>query len=73
MAGFKKVPDSNSDAEYSEFVQAAVATVGEIALSYWPLLGGGLCLFVLIVMGRERTAIPVGIAVVILQAWLSFG
>jgi hypothetical protein len=30
-------------------------------------------LFLLIILGKERTAIPVAIAVLALQAWLSFG
>jgi hypothetical protein len=73
MAGFKKSPGDQSGGALAEFIDAVAATAGQVALSYWPLVGGGLILFLLIVLGRERTAIPVGIAVVLLQAWLSFG
>jgi hypothetical protein len=73
MAEFKKIPDGASDGKFAELVSSAAAVAGEIATSYWPLIGGGLCLFLLIILGKERTAIPVGIAVLALQAWLSFG
>jgi hypothetical protein len=73
MADFKKTPGGASDGKFSEFVSSTAAMVGEIATSYWPLIGGGLCLFLLIILGKERTAIPVAIAVLALQAWLSFG
>jgi hypothetical protein len=73
MAGFKKSPDSQSGGPLAELLDSIAATAGQFALSYWPLVGGGLILFLLIVLGKERTAIPVGIAVVLLQAYLSFG
>ena len=73
MAGFKKSPDSQPGGPLAELFDSIAAVAGQLALSYWPLIGGGLILFLLIVLGKERTAIPVGIAVVLLQVWLSFG
>jgi hypothetical protein len=73
MAGFKKSPDDHSGGPLAEFIDSAASAVAQLAISHWPLVIGGITLFLLIVLGRERTAIPVAIAVVLLQAWLSFG
>lgn len=39
----------------------------------WPLLVGGLILFIMILKGWERAAIPVGLVVILAQAWLTYG
>lgn len=71
MAEFKKIPDGGSGDGPFDFITAEAA--GQIAMSYWPAILGGITLFALIIMGRERVAIAVGIAVVILQGWLILG
>jgi hypothetical protein len=42
-------------------------------MSYWPIILGGITLFILIIMGRERSAIAVSIAVILLQGWMILG
>ena len=81
---FKKAPDSNSGSEQGEFGVATAAALdefgavtaealGQFAMIYWPMAVAGMILFVLILRGYERTAIPVGIVAVLLQAWLLLG
>ncbi len=81
---FKKIPDDNSGAAneefgaaaaeaFEEFGAAAAEALGQFAMSYWPLVLAGMILFVLILRGYERAAIPVGIVAVLLQTWLLLG
>ena len=67
MAEFKTAPDSDSVGERFDALTAAMA--GQFAATYWPVILGGIILFVLILKGKERAAIPVGAVVVLLQAW----
>ena len=67
MAKFKKIPDSDSVPGPFDAFTAEVA--GQFAATYWPVVLGGVILFVLILMGKERVAIPVAAVVVLLQAW----
>jgi len=67
MAEFKKIPDSDSGGGPFDAITAEM--LGSIAATYWPVILGGITLFVLILRGNERAAIPVGAAVVLLQAW----
>ncbi len=73
MPVFKKIPDDNSGAAHEEFGAAAAEALGQFAMSYWPLVLAGMILFVLILRGYERAAIPVGIVAVLLQTWLLLG
>jgi len=73
MPVFKKIPDDNSGAAQEEFGAAAAEALGQFAMSYWPLVLAGMILFVLILRGYERAAIPVGIVAVLLQTWLLLG
>ena len=41
-----------------------------LIVGYWPLILGGIILFVLVLRGHERVAMAVGGAVVLLQAWI---
>ncbi len=67
MAEFKKIPDGDSGGGPFDAITAEMA--GQFAATYWPVILGGITLFVLILRGNERAAIPVGAAVVLLQAW----
>ncbi|MHA1528126.1 MAG: hypothetical protein ACTSVG_03830 [Alphaproteobacteria bacterium] len=67
MAEFKKVPDSESGGGLTEVFDPEL--LGQIAATYWPAVLGGITLFVLILIGKERAAIPVAAAIVLLQAW----
>ncbi len=67
MAEFKKIPDSSSGGGPFDAITAEMA--GQFAATYWPVILGGITLFVLILRDNERAAIPVGAAVVLLQAW----
>jgi hypothetical protein len=71
MAEFKKIPDGGSGDGPFDFITAEAA--GQIAMSYWPAILGGITLFILIILGRERVAIAVSIAVILLQGWLILG
>jgi hypothetical protein len=71
MAEFKKIPDGGSGDGPFDFITAEAA--GQIAMSYWPAILGGITLFILIILGRERMAIAVSIAVILLQGWLILG
>ena len=59
-------PGEVFDADAAELAMMAVEAL-------WPLMVGGLILFVMILKGWERAAIPVGIAVILAQAWLTYG
>jgi hypothetical protein len=72
VARFKKTPDGDAS-PVGELTEGTGEVLGQFAMSYWPLFLGGITLFLLIALGYERTAVPVGIAVVALQAWLMFG
>ncbi len=67
MAEFKKIPESDSSGGPFDAITAELA--GQFAATYWPVILGGITLFVLILKGKERAAIPVGAVVVLLQAW----
>jgi hypothetical protein len=67
MAEFKKIPKSDSGAGPFDDITAEMAW--HFAATYWPVILGGITLFVLILRGNERAAIPVGAAMVLLQAW----
>lgn len=71
MAEFKKVP--GGDSGNGPFESISAEALGQFAMTYWPAILGGITLFILIAMGKERIAIPVGIAVAVLQGWLVFG
>ncbi|HUS53590.1 MAG TPA: hypothetical protein VMY41_06245 [Thermohalobaculum sp.] len=73
MADFKKIPDDNSGEPFFEFNDSASEMLGQFAIIFWPLALGGIAVFLLLFRGYERTAIPVGIAAVFLQAWMMFG
>ena len=65
MADFKQSPGGGDN----PFDAITAELVGQIAATYWPVILGGITLFVLIVRGHERAAIPVAIVVALLQAW----
>ncbi len=66
MAGFKKAPGNSGGGSFDAIT---AEMVGYVAATYWPAILGGITLFVLIVKGKERAAIPVGAVIVVLQAW----
>ncbi len=67
MAEFKKTPKGQSGD--GPFDAITPEMLGQFAATYWPVVLGGIVLFVLIALDKERIAIPVGITVVLLQAW----
>ncbi len=67
MAEFKKIPDSDPGGGPFDAISAEM--LGQFAATYWPVVLGGITLFVLILSGKERVATPVGAVVVLLQAW----
>ncbi len=69
MAEFKKIPKPESDSGGGPFDAITTELAGQFAATYWPVILGGITLFVLILKGKERAAIPVGAVVVLLQAW----
>ena len=75
MAVFKKIPKGSSktipdsDSVSGPFDANTAEMAGQFAATYWPVILGGITLFILIFRGYERTAIPVAAAVVLLQAW----
>jgi hypothetical protein len=71
VAQFKKIPDG--DGPINELTEGTAEVLGQFAMDYWPMFLGGITLFILVVLGYERATIPVGIAVVLLQAWLIWG
>lgn len=66
MAEFKKIPDGSGGGPFDALTPEVLE---QVAATYWPVVLGGITLFVLIVMGRERTAVPVAAVVVLLQVW----
>jgi hypothetical protein len=71
MAEFKKTP--GSDEPPGLFDNVDTEALGQFAMAYWPVLLGGISLFLLIVLGKERIAVLVGILVVLMQGYLIFG
>ena len=67
MPAFKKIPDSHTGNSLFDTITAEMA--GEFATTYWPVVLGGLLLFVLVFRGYDRVAYTLGILVVLLQAW----
>jgi hypothetical protein len=67
MAVFKKVPDSQPSGSPLDAITPEM--VGQFATTYWPVVLGGLLLFVLVFRGYARLAYTFGILVVLLQAW----
>ncbi len=67
MADFKKIPDGGSGEGPLDAITPEM--LGQFAATYWPVILGGITLFILILMGKERAAIPVGAVIVLLQAW----
>jgi hypothetical protein len=67
MADFKKIPESDSGPGPFDAITGEMAA--QFAATYWPAILGGVTLFVLILRGNERAAIPVAAAIVLLQAW----
>lgn len=72
MADFKKIP-GGGEGPIGELTHGTGEVLGQFAIHYWPMFLGGVTLFLMIVLGYERAAIPVAIAIVALQAWLIFG
>ncbi len=68
MAETKKAP--GADHVHGPFDAFNAESFGQIAMTYWPVLLGGLTLFMLILAGKEKAAIPVAIVIVALQLWL---
>lgn len=71
MAEFKKNP--NAGEVPGPFDAFPAEALGQFAMDYWPVVLGGLTLFILILGGKEKVAIPVGIIAALLQAWLLLG
>ena len=68
MAETKRAP--GTDTVPGPFDGFEAEAFGQFALTYWPVVLGGLALFILIIAGKEKAAIPVAAVVVALQAWL---
>ena len=68
MAETKRAP--GADKVPGPFDSFEAEAFGQFALTYWPAVLGGLALFILIIAGKEKAAIPVAAIVVALQAWL---
>ena len=66
MAIFQKTPDGGPDGPFETFTPEVL---GQFAGTFWPAILGGITLFVLILLGKERAAIPVAVVAVLLQAW----
>ncbi len=67
MAEFKKIPDGDSVGGPFDAITSEAA--GQFAATYWPVVLRGLVLFLLVLNGNERAAIPVAAVVVLPQAW----
>ncbi len=68
MAARQKAPGAdNVPGPFDSFNAEAF---GQFAMTFWPVVLGGLTLFMLILAGKEKAAIPVAIVVVLLQAWM---
>ena len=68
MAATKKAP--GADTVPGPFDSFNAEAFGQFAMTFWPAVLGGLTLFMLILAGKEKAAIPVAIVVVVLQAWI---
>ena len=66
MAIFQKSPDGGPA---GPFDAVTLEVLGQFADTFWPAILGGITLFVLIIRGKERVAIPVAAVAVLLQAW----
>ena len=66
MAIFQKTPDEGPEGPFDVFTPEVL---GQFADTFWPAILGGITLFVLILLGKERAAIPVAVVAVLLQAW----
>ena len=69
----KRVPGADAAGPGDIYGDDIAAVASQIADAIWPLMIGGPVLFLMIVMGWERLAIPVGIAVAGAQLWLMYG
>ena len=68
MAQVKRAPNAESiPGPFDDFNAEAF---GQFAITYWPAILGGFMLFILIIAGKEKAAIPVAVVVILLQAWL---
>jgi len=67
MSAFKKIPDGQSGSGLLD--DGAADMAGQFATTYWPVVLGGLILFLLVFKGYDRVAYTFGILVVLLQAW----
>ncbi len=69
----KKAPGADArgpvDLYGDEILEYATAIAGTL----WPVLIGGVILFLMIVKGWERAAVPVGLIVAVTQLWLLYG
>ena len=68
MAATKKAP--GADIGPGPFDSFNAEAFGQFAMTFWPAVLGGLMLFILILAGKEKAAIPVAVVVVALQAWV---
>lgn len=69
----KKAPGTDAQGPGDLYGDEVAQLVMMVVDAVWPLMIGGLILFVMILKGWERAAIPVGIAVILAQAWLTYG
>ncbi len=70
---FKKSPDAESlggPADAFGIDDLPLEAIAKFLAVFWPAVFGGIALFVLIVIGRERLAMVVAAIMVTLQAWL---
>jgi len=70
---FKKNPDAESfggPAEMFGLNEVQFDSVAQFIAVFWPAMLGGIALFILVVMGRERMAMAIAAIMVTLQAWL---
>jgi hypothetical protein len=61
MAQVKRAP--NADNVPGPFDSFNAEAFGQFAMTYWPAVLGGVALFILILAGKEKVAIPVAIGV----------
>jgi len=70
---FKRNPDAESfggPAEMFGLDKVQIDSVVQFIAVFWPAIIGGIALFALVVMGRERMAMLVAAIMIPLQAWL---
>lgn len=74
MADFgKRAPGTEGKGPGDLFGDDVADIAMQVTSHIWPLMIGGLILFLMIVKGWERAAIPVGICVAAAQLWLMYG